>query len=145
MDTRIKKFIFILLILVISISLRVKDEQSSQSFYFFLAIDRTSTKSGKAYMSKLIHYPGYTECNKLSDVYFQLQAKDAFNDFMRSNYNSEFSSPYGISEKIKVINTKYMRFDRLKTLLLAEERLKYWEENEQQGNFKKADFSYNCT
>jgi hypothetical protein len=144
MQTRIKKAVFILLISFTSTSLRVDNKQNTEPFYFFLAIDYQSTKSGKGYMSKLIYYPGYVECNKLSDVYFKMKAKGVFEEYMKSTYSNEFSSPYGINSAIKIIATKRNLFDRLKTISLAEERVAQWTKDEQRGNFVKTNCVVTC-
>jgi len=144
MHTRIKKAVFIILISFTSTSLRVDNKQNTEPFYFFLAIDYQSTKSGKGYMSKLIYYPGYVECNKLSDVYFKMKAKGVFEEYMKSTYSNEFSSPYGINSTIKIIATKRNLFDRLKTISLAEERVAQWTQDEQRGNFVKTNCVVTC-
>ena len=144
MHTRIKKAIFILLVTICSTSLRVENRQNTESFYFFLAIDHQSTKSGKGYMSKLIFYPGYVECNKLSDVYFKMKAKGIFEEYMKSNYVNEFSSPYDINSAIKIIATKRNLFDRLNTISLAEVRVSQWTQDEQKGSFVKTNCEVTC-
>lgn len=95
-------------------------------------------------MSKLIYYPGYVECNKLSDVYFQMKAKGIFEEYMKSTYGNEFSSPYDISSAIKIIAKKRNHFDRLKTISLAEERVSQWTQDEQIGIFVKTNCEVTC-
>ena len=144
MHTIIKKTVFFYLILIVLIGLKVEAKQNAEPFYFFLSIDRKYTKSGKGYVSKLIYYPGYIECNNLSDVYFQMKAKGAFNEYLKSNFSNEFSSPYDINSAIKIIATKRNSFDRLKTISLAEERVTQWSLDEQNGNFVKTNCSITC-
>ena len=80
----------------------------------------------------------------LSDVYFKMKAKGVFEEYMKSTYSNEFSSPYGINSAIKIIATKRNLFDRLKTISLAEERVAQWTKDEQRGNFVKTNCVVTC-
>lgn len=144
MLTKIKSIILILLVFILFSSFGINNYQNSESFYFFLSIDRNLTKSGKGYMSELVFYPGYNECNKLSDVYFILKSKGIFEDYIKAKYKDDFSNLYEINNAVKSISKKRNSYDRLTSLSSAQERVFQWTKDEQKGSFIQTKCSISC-
>ena len=116
-------------------------------YYAFLTIDGTWSKEKKAYISEILYYPGYSECEK-EDYRFEQEAKDSFNTYLKAEYENAF--PYG-SINILCISGSHGSLHgtsamNLKTRQQAQDEVNYWIVEQQKDGYTvvHTDFSFSC-
>ncbi len=116
----------------------------SEGYYAILVVDGV-WKDGTGYASRIIYYPGYSNCNRTENTYFFNAATRGFGDHLKSNYNGAF--PYGENNNIRQVNTKqYSTSQLLKTRAEAEQRLTEWatEQKEKGYSVVYTGFGFSC-
>ena len=116
-----------------------------EPYYVFLTIDGVWSKQKKAYLSKILYYPGYKACDK-EGYRFVDEATAAFRTYLKAEYSDAF--PYNVNDIISwsgQVNSSASAND-LKTRQQAEESVRSWvAKQKKDGNTViYTDFSYSC-
>jgi len=136
--------LFLLPTLLLS-SFKPKPVKSDDGYYAFIVVDGV-WKNKVGYASRIIYYPGYTDCNKASGTYFFADAQRAFSDHLKAYHTEAF--PYGENNNFMIIDMKkYSTSELLKTRAQAEQRLTEWiaEQKEKGYRVQTTSFSYSCS
>lgn len=139
------KLLFALLIIAALPLTAFKAKPAEDGYYAFIVVDGVF-KDGRGYTSKVIYFPGYTECNRYRDIDFFAEAKKAFSSHLKAYYSDAF--PYGENNNFQIIgNTQYSTSTLLKTYEQAKQRMTEWvaqqKEKSHQVSFTSFDFSCN--
>ncbi|HEY8659332.1 MAG TPA: hypothetical protein VIL78_09860 [Hanamia sp.] len=118
---------------------------AEEGYYVFLTIDGVWSKEKRAYLSKIIYYPGYKACEK-EGYRFIREAEKAFAAYLKAEYSEAF--PYNVNNIISYTgqaNSSASAND-LKTLQQAQESLNSWmaKQKEEGNTIVRANFSFAC-
>ena len=116
----------------------------SDGYYAILVIDGVH-KDGTGYASRIIYYPGYSDCKKYASHAYFNEATRSFGDYLKAQYNSVF--PYGEGSNIREINTRqFSTSELLKTRAQAEQRLTEWVAEQKDKGYKVeyTNFGFSC-
>jgi hypothetical protein len=134
-----------LLILVLPLLSFTAKPAAEDGYYAFIVVDGV-WKDGRGYTSKVIYFPGYSECNRYRDIDFFAEAKRAFSSHLKANYNSAF--PYGENNNFQVISNKlHSTSTQLKTYEQAQQRLSEWVANQKEEGKQVSytNFDFSCS
>jgi hypothetical protein len=138
-------FYCLLLIITLPILSFTSKPAADDSYYAFIVVDGV-WKDGRGYTSKVIHFPGYTNCNRYRDIDFFAEAKRAFSNHLKANYNNAF--PYGENNNFQVISFKlHSTSSVLETYEQAQQRLAEWvaSQKEEGKQVSYTTFSFSCS
>lgn len=118
--------------------------QSNADGYYEIIVVTGTWKNGVSYASRIIYYPGYSNCNKYKSNEFFSEARRAFSAHLKAYYTEAF--PNGENNNFMSINTKLDSYDYLETKAQAEQRLTEWiaEQKEQGYKVQLTNFSFSC-
>lgn len=128
------------------LSLSNKPEKDDTGYYVFIVLDGGWKDNKTAYASQIIHYPGYTVCNKIEDYHFFNKAKRNFSEHLKAYYSNTF--PNGEFNNLTLIqHKKYSTYDRLTSRAQAEQRMIEWvaSQKEQGYGVVLTKFAYDCS
>ncbi|WP_121357261.1 hypothetical protein [Flavisolibacter nicotianae] len=124
--------------------LSFKSKPADEGYYAFIVVDGV-WKDHTGYASRIIYFPGYTECNKYRDIDFFAEAKRSFSSHLKAYYTEAF--PYGENNNFQMIDRKkFSTYDQLKSKAHAEQRLTEWiaEQKEKGYNVVTTNFGFSC-
>lgn len=119
--------------------LTLADERDG--YYFYLSVSGNWTKNGTAYISGLMHYPGYREC-KRADYDMLKDAEWEFGKYLDANHNA----PYLHNNILTLNQPLYSANERIKTRKQAEERLNDWVADQKKQGYRVeyTHYTYRC-
>lgn len=139
-----KLFSLVLFLALPFLSFKPKATKADDGYYAFIVVDGI-WKNKVGYASRIMYYPGYTECNRNRSTDFFANAKMAFSDYLKAYYTQAF--PYGENNNFETVeNPKYSTSTLLKTRAQAEQRLTEWiaEQKEKGYEVQTTNFGYSC-
>jgi hypothetical protein len=142
MKTRV---LFYLLLILAVPSLSFKAKPAEDGYYAFIVVDGV-WKDGRGYASKVIYFPGYSECNRYRDIDFFAEAKRAFSSHLKAYHSDAF--PTGENNNFQVISNKlYSTSTLLKTHEQAQQRLTEWvaSQKEEGKQVTFTNFGFSCS
>lgn len=106
--------------------------------YFFIFIHGVYQKSKVAYVSKILYYDGYVNCNNKENYRFHIEAKNAFSKYLQAHYNDEF--PYGGHQNMSIST-----YNKAKRQDIATE-MNSWVGEQKSHGYKVVytDFDFSC-
>lgn len=139
----IKIMVFLSITVLSLVSFKPKYNQS-KGYYAILVVDGSNTE-GTGYASRIIYYPGYSDCKRYEGHQFFNEARRSFSDHLKAYHSSAF--PNGANSNIKDIDTKqYSTSQLLTTRAQAEQRLTEWAAEQKDKGYKVVYtyFSFTC-
>lgn len=117
-------------------------ENNYENVYMYFYVSGVWTDNKTSFISYPIYYSTFEECgNKLE---FERKAKEAFNNYLKANYNDIFK--YGSSHTQLLEYQRFSSSSYLKSKQQASDRLNTWKTEQLDDNYKITEtiFTYSC-